>query len=121
MKLGNTSAHQSAWWILALIAFAFALPVDANAQWTVIQLHPAGASRSWALGVGDGGQVGFAEIGGAEHAGLWSGSAHSWVDLHPAGMGVSRAASVAGGQQVGTAGVDFSAPRASLWSGSAGS
>ena len=75
MKLGNTSAHQSAWRILALIVFAFAWPVDANAQWTVSQLHPAGASRSWAIGIGDGEQAGFATVGGADHAGLWSGNA----------------------------------------------
>ncbi len=120
MKLGNTSARQSAGWILALSAFAFAWPVDANAQWTVINLHPAGASRSWARDVGDGQQVGFATVDGADHAALWTGSAKSWVDLHPAGATSSGASSVGGGQQVGGATVD-GVKRASLWSGTAAS
>jgi hypothetical protein len=71
MKLGNTSAHQSAWRILALIVFAFAWPVNANAQWTVIQLHPAGATASGASGVGGGQQVGSVLAGyGVPYAGL---------------------------------------------------
>jgi len=82
MKLGNTSAHQSAGCILALIAFAFALPMGANAQWEVIYLNPPGATSSRAFGIGDAQQAGSAMVGGVAHAGLWSGSAKSWVDLH---------------------------------------
>ncbi len=120
MKLVNTITHQSAWRILALalIVFAFAWPVKANAEWTVIPLHPNGASRSWAIGVGDGGQVGFATVDGDDHASLWNGSANSWVDLNPTGADRSQARSVDGSQQIGTATVD-GLWRASLWSGTA--
>jgi hypothetical protein len=120
MKNLNTGGHRIAGRILALIAFAFAMPVDANAQWDVIQLHPNGASRSWAYGVGDGGQVGFAEVGGVSRASLWNGSANSWADLHPAGADSSSARSVDGGQQMGSA-VVGGVPLASLWSGTAAS
>ncbi len=120
MKYLNTRAHRSAGRILALSAFAFAWPVDANAQWDVIQLHPRGASRSWAIGVGDGQQAGFATVDGVDHASLWSGSANSWVDLHPMGADSSQARSVDGGQQMGSAMVG-GLPRASLWSNTAAS
>jgi len=93
----------------------------ASAQWTVVNLHPAGATYSQAYGVGGGQQVGEAGTGGT-HAALWSGTAASWVDLHPAGANQSVAMGVDGGQQVGWASVPsgFSIlSRASLWSGSA--
>ncbi len=120
MKYLNTRGHRSAGRILALSAFAFAWAVTANAQWDVIQLHPRGASRSWAIGVGDGQQVGFATVGGVSHASRWNGSANSWVDLHPAGADSSSARSADGSQQIGTA-VVGGLTRASLWSGSAAS
>jgi len=119
MKLGNTSAHQSAGCILALIAFAFALPMGANAQWEVIYLNPPGATSSRAFGIGDAQQAGSAMVGGVAHAGLWSGSAKSWVDLHPAGMARSHADGVGGGQQVGYVFDDVGVPHASLWTGTA--
>jgi hypothetical protein len=95
----------------------------ASAQWTVVNLNPAGTLGSWGYGVGSGQQVGFAMVGptvGHFRASLWSGSAASWVNLHPSGMGYSIANGAADGQQVGEY---FPAgfPRAALWSGTAAS
>jgi len=94
----------------------------ASAQWTVVNLQPAGGTSSSAYGVGGGQQVGYAHVmGGAiNSASLWSGTAASWVDLHPAGATYSSAYGVGGGQQVGYAAVG-GANRASLWSGTAAS
>ena len=48
-----------------------------------IDLHPSGMSRSEALGVFDGYQVGYASSTDSEpHAAFWNGSAESWVDLN---------------------------------------
>jgi uncharacterized membrane protein len=67
-------------------------------------------------------QVGFASSG-YSHAGLWNGSAASWVDLHPTGAVTSEAFDTDGSIQVGF--VNFtsleSGKRASLWNGSAAS
>jgi hypothetical protein len=90
----------------------------ASAQWSVVNLHPTGASQSNGLGVGDGQQVGFALGAGSDAAALWSGTAASWVNLHPANATISHAFAAAGGQQVGDAFVKNQL-RASLWTGSA--
>ena len=45
--------------------------------------------------------MGFAEIGGHDHAGVWFGTAASWRDLHPAGEERSVAYGCASGRQVG--------------------
>lgn len=86
---------------------------------SLVDLHPATAYMSEALGVSALQQVGFVTFPGhtyEDHASLWSGTAESWVDLAPPGAYVSRALGVAAGQQVGY--VDF---RAGLWSGTAAS
>src|SRR5947207_889761 len=124
MKYLNTRGHGSWKRILALSAFAFAFPIGANAQWTVINLHPAGATRSWAIGVGGGQQVGIAGVGGQSHASLWYGIAASWVDLNPAGAVTSLAQGVSGGQQAGYAWFADPAtnpPHAGTWNGTAAS
>jgi hypothetical protein len=116
----------------ARILIAAAAPLvgvaAANAQWTVTNLHPAGALESAALGVGQGQQVGYARIGptvGHTRASLWTGSAASWVNLQPApasGVVYSTAFGVDGGVQVGEAVINGgSTSRASRWTGSAGS
>ena len=66
--------------------------------------------------------MGFARLrlGGAEHAGLWSGSAASWIDLNPAGSTDSEAYAVDQGQQVGRS-IIGGVNTASLLGGSAGS
>src|SRR5262245_57780123 len=81
-------------------------------QWTVVNLHPAGASHSQANGVHAGQQVGTASVGGVARAVLWNGSAASCTDLHPAGAANSYGFGVHQGQQVGE--VDGDQTRASL-------
>ncbi len=91
--------------------------------WTVVRLHPAGATGSLAKAVGGGQQVGqtYDHSGTvSSHAVVWSGTAASWVDLNPAGSVWSSADAVDGGQQVGYA-VVSGVSRASLWSGTAAS
>jgi hypothetical protein len=102
------------------IAIAIILAASASAQWTVVNLHPAGATSSGVGGVHGGQQAGAAIVVGVIRASLWSGTAGSWMDLHPAGATFSLALDVNGGQQVGYADVGgFN--RASLWSGTAAS
>jgi hypothetical protein len=84
------------------------------ASW--VDLNAAGATKSAAVGVHDGRQVGYARFDGVDRASLWSGAAASWVDLHPAGATVSTAYAIHDGQQVGYVRVDGPA-HASLWSG----
>ncbi len=105
-----------------VIGLVIILAASANAQWTVVNLHPAssGAVSSRALGVDGNQQVGWAEIvSGNRWASLWTGSAASWVSLHPAGPTESAAGAVKAGQQVGT--TNGGSGRAGLWTGSAGS
>ena len=116
MKFVNTRGHRSAGRILALSAFVFALPMGANAQWQVIYLQPAGATSSGAIGVADGQQVGGATVGGISCAGVWSGSAKSWVNLHPVGMARSSTFGVEGGLVAGVVIDAAGAHHASLWS-----
>jgi hypothetical protein len=86
----------------------------------MVDLHPAGAAHSYASGTNGAQQVGRARFGTSTHAGLWNGSASSWVNLHPAGAGHSYARSTTGSQQVGAAYFNNSW-QAGLWSGSAAS
>ena len=108
-------------WVFAVTAAIMLLCMvggSASAGWTVVNLNPAGATQSWAVGVSGGQQVGWAMIGGNEHASLWRGRAERWVDLNPAEAAWSRAEGVSGGRQVGYAGIHGSY-HASLWSGTA--
>ena len=93
----------------------------ASAQWTVVNLHPAGADVSQAYGVSDGQQVGYAAFDAGGHAGLWSGTAASWVDLHPVSQAFSYLNAAGGGQQVGYSGIVGTEAHAALWTGSAAS
>jgi hypothetical protein len=63
-------------------------------------------------------QTGFAEIGGIRRAGVWTGSAASWVDLNPAGSVESYAFAASPGRQFGYARIG-NIRRAGSWSGSA--
>ncbi len=90
-------------------------------------LNPAAAMQSEAYGVSGGQQVGYAQFsefngqgGDYVHAGMWSGSAASWVDLNPAGASASCAFGISDGQEVGCA--ELSGPgHAGVWSGTAAS
>lgn len=110
--------------LILLVAGLFVwLAAPARAEWTVVNLHPAGASYSSAVAVHSGQQVGHVIIGGVRRASLWNGTAVSWVDLHPPGANWSEALDVHAGQQVGHARIGdiFQPFRASLWSGTAAS
>ena len=50
---------------------------------TWIDLNPQGAESSEIVAMSGGRQVGFAVLDGVKHAGIWSGSADSFVDLQP--------------------------------------
>ena len=92
----------------------------ARAQWSVVNLHPPGATRSLATGVQGGQQSGVAVIGGLEVAVGWKGTAAMFVSLNPAGASNSIANDVHYGRQAGYAIIGGSV-RASIWSGSAAS
>jgi hypothetical protein len=109
-------------WLGALISAApSALAAStAQADWTVIELHPAGASDSWIEEGRGSSQVGSAIFGGSIRAILWSGSSGSSVDLTPAGTSSAQALCVDGIQQFGFS-VVGGALHASMWSGTAAS
>lgn len=107
---------------LVPVSFLLLVHSMAHAQWTVINLHPAGATgESQGRDVRDGRQVGYARIsGGIAHASLWSGAAASWIDLNPvaAGFTGSQAYAMDGDHQVGYTDIG-GRHHASLWSGTA--
>ncbi|MCC6970783.1 MAG: hypothetical protein IT434_11250, partial [Phycisphaerales bacterium] len=87
-------------------------------------LNPAGATASEAHAASSSQQAGYAVVGGQWHAGLWSGTADSWVDLNPAGATYSFATAASGSQQAGYAffvGDMGGYDHAGLWSGTADS
>lgn len=103
-----------------MLALCVLLRAPASAGWTVTSLHPPDATRSYACGVSEGQQVGYAQVAGPYHASLWSGTAESWVDLNPAGADQSSAHGISGGQQAGFVKSSVASnPHASLWSGTA--
>jgi hypothetical protein len=101
---------------LAATSFAFALTVCANGQWTVVNLHPAGAEYSYAWGVSGGKQVGWTLFDGQRRASLWTGSSSSWLDLNPPNVLGAFATDVSASSLVGY--VNLGGPNhACLWSG----
>ena len=89
--------------------------------YSLIDLAPAGADwMSDAIGTTGTQQVGNAEFNNVNHAGLWHGTAASWVDLNPTGAASSNLVGFSDTQQVGSA--TFSnATHAGRWNGTAGS
>src|ERR1035437_4667295 len=59
--------------------------------WTVADLNPSGSTGACGYGASGNLQAGYAYIGGNPNAGLWNGTAGSWVDLNPSGAGWSYA------------------------------
>lgn len=102
------------------LALGATLAAAATAQgaWTVTILNPVGSTISFAEGVAGAQQVGWA--GSVPHAGLWHGTAESWVSLHPAGALQSIAYATSGTHQVGYTHIAGTS-RASLWTGTAAS
>jgi hypothetical protein len=98
------------------------------ASW--VDLSPAGSVYSRAFGVYGGQQVGHADFlvdsppnvfpVAQSRAGVWSGTASSWVSLHPADAALSIAWGTSGNQQVGHAAINGN-DHAGLWSGTAAS
>jgi hypothetical protein len=108
--------------------FATSAPTTTASLWTGVpgsrvDLNPAGASSSTAVGCSGNEQVGYAYINNNDHAGIWHGSAPSWVDLHPATIARrSFATATNGTNQAGyvellSTGYDHAA----MWSGTAAS
>ncbi len=104
---------------ITLLALVLAVSTS-QAQWSVVNLHPAGATESYAHGFSNGLTVGEANVGDIPRACLWSGTAASWVDLNPAGGEHSRAFNAGGTSQVGYTSVG-GVNCASIWSGTASS
>ncbi|MBE7504367.1 MAG: tandem-95 repeat protein [Verrucomicrobiales bacterium] len=82
---------------------------------TATCLRPARSKQSSGGSVWGDQQVGVAD----GNAGIWSGTADSWVDLQPGGASASSANATNGRQQAGSA--DFGALHAGIWSGTADS
>jgi hypothetical protein len=107
--------------LAALAAVTGVLTTAAHAQWTVTNMLPTEATwTSQAASISNGQQAGWITVGSFEQAGIWSGTAQSWVNLHPASAGWSQAYGIGGGKQVGRARVG-GVVHASLWSGTAAS
>jgi hypothetical protein len=106
---------------LAVLALAAS---TASAQWTVTNLHPAGASESYGYAIGPAPagiqEGGYATISNSPHAALWSGAAASFVDLNPSLASNSAVYGVSAGQQAGIATVS-NVQLATRWSGTAAS
>lgn len=79
-----------------------------------------GTGFSNAVAISDGQQVGWIGPNSNSHAGLWTGSAGSWVDLHPSGTQSSQAHGVSAGWQAGYV-TPFGDAHASVWHGTASS
>ena len=123
-EMGSNRFSRCGWGAPArasLAFFAMALGACASGQWTVVNLHPTGATLSNGFRVGGGQQVGYVEKPGSGHASLWTGTAASWVSLLPAGLTFSFASGGDGSQQVGFVEDVSGDEHASLWSGTAAS
>ncbi|MBI1189935.1 MAG: hypothetical protein GC200_04545 [Tepidisphaera sp.] len=108
--------------VVALLAAIYCSSA-AFAQWTVTNLHPAGATESRCEGIGlsPGGvrEVGYVTTSGIYHAAMWSGSVASFTDLQPSISGITQTmcAGISGSQQIGTGYLSNGYPVALLWSG----
>lgn len=123
MKRAGTRIRYMKQWSLSIlwsILLLSGLSAAADAQWTVVYLHPPGfSSNSFASGVGGGQQVGG--TGYPYRNLMWTGTAQSWVDLNPNGADSSGARGVGGGQQVGSATFSNVGLHAGMWTGTAAS
>jgi hypothetical protein len=87
-----------------------------------VDLHPAGVSFSYALGVRGDMQVGYVVYSSSsEHAALWRGTTASYVDLHPPGAARSHVYATDGVRQGGAVFVGSfpGTANAALWTGTA--
>ncbi len=108
--------------LLACAALVAVCAGSAHAQvggWIVTNLHPAGATESRVWSTRGMQQAGNALFGDVYRAGIWNGTAASWVNLNPAGSQDSEALATSGTQQAGYG--SFAGPRAGIWNGTAAS
>lgn len=91
----------------------------ARSQWSVVNLHPAGAQSSYGEGIANGQQVGYCFFPGGWQAGIWGGTAASFVSIAPPST-QSVGAATTGLKQVGSTGV-LTTNQAAMWNGTAGS
>ncbi|MBX7135894.1 MAG: hypothetical protein K1X67_24765 [Fimbriimonadaceae bacterium] len=120
MKLRDFGQSRSPLQRVALVFVVGCGLLSTAAPWSVVRLHPAGASASYGFASGPGLQGGQVYSGGVYRAALWQGTAASYVDLNPTGSGRSEVRAIAGTQQVGQA-VIGGVWRAGMWSGTAAS
>ena len=109
--------------LLVLATPLVAAVAPARAEWTAINLHPASEpAGSFLFGVADGQQVGvvhrFEDLG--DLAGVWSGTAASYVSLNPF-ESLSLARGISQGKQVGYLDSPGQNRQAVIWSGAANS
>jgi hypothetical protein len=121
MKRLQATIHALAVRVLATILMVAATASAARAQWTVIELHPAGVDESFAWVASPGRQGGSTRTLTVQHAALWSGTASSYVDLNPPGAAASEIVGISAGQQVGSWGDPAFNIHAALWTGTAAS
>src|SRR5438067_2081132 len=107
--------------LFALISLACASPALADSI-AVTDLHPSGATSSYAFAIHGSQQVGYVALGGTRHAALWSNTPESFVDLHPSGAATSSVAEATSGlYQAGNTVVPTNKSHAAMWSGTASS
>jgi hypothetical protein len=99
----NTIGFTTATVAAAMMFVVAATTPIAQAQWTVTNLHPAGATASMCNRTDGQMQVGSAEVGGITRASVWTGSSPTWRDLHPAGATSSTLLNLADGRGQGWA------------------
>jgi hypothetical protein len=96
-----------------------------QASWTVVRLHPPGATASSAVGVDGTSVVGSVLTGSQTIAALWNLPSNVPTDLTPVGIFGGEVAAAGGGQQVGYLDRNLQPglvrPRAVLWRGTAAS
>ncbi len=100
---------------LATAGTAIAQPYD----WTVVNLHPAGATGSTGRGARGDQQVGRVSFGGDHRAAIWTSTPEGWVDLDPAAGGTSLAAACTPTHQVGFVLYTPGGFHAAYWNGTA--
>ncbi len=108
--------------IVALASFAPVFCIRANAQWTVVNLHPPNAASSVIYAVDGNHQVGQVDFGAGARAAIWNDTPASVINIHPSGAR-STLKGIDGEHQVGNVYPTTSGnnQRASLWTGTASS
>jgi hypothetical protein len=112
-----SGTHQVGYYVVSSAGYIFHALLWNGSALAQVDLNPDFATSSFAYGISGTQQVGKIELfdDGGIRAGLWTGTAASWVDL-----GSGEAYATSGTQQVGFANF-VSGSHAALWSGTAAS